>query len=57
VLIEKLKEFAEVSFCEEKKIIQDLQSYQLRLLSKVQGENPTPLIIDLAAAKAKQAER
>jgi len=35
-LIEKLKEFVEISFCEEKKVIQHLQPYQLRLLSKIQ---------------------
>ena len=35
-LIEKLKEFVEISFCEEKKVIQQLSPYQLRLLSKSQ---------------------
>jgi hypothetical protein len=34
-LLEKLKEFVEVSFCEEKNVIQGLRPYQLRLLSKV----------------------
>jgi len=34
-LIEKLKEFVEISFCEEKKVIAELEPYQLRLLSKV----------------------
>lgn len=40
-LIEKLKEFVEITFCEEKKVIQQLQPYQLRLLSKFSNKKPT----------------
>lgn len=50
-LIEKLKEFVEISFCEEKKVIQQLSPYQLRLLSKSQDKKPAPPI-----AEANQAE-
>ena len=35
-MIESLKEFVEISFCEEQQVISELQPYQLRLLSKVQ---------------------
>lgn len=38
-LIEKLKEFVEINFCEEKKVIQHLEPYQLRLLSKMEGRS------------------
>lgn len=34
-LFEKLKSFVEVSFCQEKKVVQQLEPYQLRLLSKL----------------------
>jgi hypothetical protein len=37
-LIEKLKEFVEVNVCQEKKLIEKLEAYQLRLLSKVQNQ-------------------
>ena len=36
LLIEKLREFVEINFCEEKKVIQSLEPHHLRLLSKVQ---------------------
>ena len=48
-LLEKLKEFVEISFCEEKKVIQGLQPYQLRLLSKV-TDRETILASHAAAA-------
>jgi hypothetical protein len=38
-LIEKLKEFVEINFCEEKKVIQHLEPYQLRLLSRMEGRS------------------
>jgi hypothetical protein len=38
-MIETLKEFVEISFCEEQQVISELQPYQLRLLSKVQDAN------------------
>lgn len=42
-LIEKLKQFVEVDFCQETKVIQHLEPYQLRLLSKIHdGETVLP---------------
>ena len=53
-LIEKLKEFVEISFCEEKKVVQALQPYQLRLLSKV-TEREAVLGRDAAAEPSLEA--
>lgn len=41
-LLERLKEFVEVSFCQEKQVIQALEPYQLRLLSKAQSSKLGP---------------
>jgi hypothetical protein len=41
-LLEKLKEFVEVNFCEEKPVVGSLSPYQLRLLSKV--SNPQSVL-------------
>lgn len=43
-LLEKLKGFVEISFCQEKKVVEHLEPYQLRLLSKMEratGRDPT----------------
>ena len=54
MLIEKLKEFVEISFCQEKKVVQALQPYQLRLLSKI-TEREAVLGRDGAAGRTEQS--
>lgn len=34
-MVEALKEFVEISFCEEQQVISELEPYHLRLISKI----------------------
>lgn len=58
-LIEKLKRFVEVGFCEETDVIQHLEPYQLRLLSKVEdSENvlPSGILAEYGSSKEETKE-
>jgi hypothetical protein len=58
-LIEKLKRFVEVGFCEETDVIQHLEPYQLRLLSKVEDSDnilPSGILAEFDSSKEETKE-